>query len=114
MPTIGGPINPQLGAAVFVKFMQGADYVQALKNAGKRFTTPTTVLGILDTGASATCLDRQIISNLALLNRGPRPIHTPSTGNSIVYRDTYDALVVIGESEPDPLFDTLQIIQSDF
>jgi hypothetical protein len=59
-------------------------------------------------------LDRGVIAPMGLEDRGPVPIHTPSTGDGFEYRDQYDVSVVIGEGRPDPLVVTITVIESDF
>ena len=114
MPALTGRIDPQHGATVFVKVMQSPEYVEALKRAGQPYATPVSVLGLLDTGASGTALDAQIIAQMRLLQRGTVAIHTPSTGPDLIYRDQYDATLVLGEMESPPLAATLPVIESEF
>jgi hypothetical protein len=114
MPSLSSPIDPQHDAMAWVKVMQSPEYVDALKKAGERYATPISILGILDTGASVSALDAQIIARMSLLDRGYAEIHTPSTGLGIEYRGVYDASLVLGENEPSPLTSTVEVIRCEF
>lgn len=114
MPALTGRIDPQHGATVFVKIMQSPNYVKALKKANRRYLTPISILAILDTGASGRALDGQVIAAMRLLYRGNVAVHTPSTGPNLIFRDQYDATLVIGEAEHPPLTATVPVIESEF
>jgi hypothetical protein len=114
MPSLSGRIDPQHGPTVFVKVMQSPEYVDALKKAGRSYATPTSVMGILDTGASGSALDAQIITRMSLLHRGYTGIHTPSTGPGVEYRAVYDASLVLGEDESSPLTCTVEVVECEF
>lgn len=114
MPSLSGRIDPRQGATVYLKVMQSPDYVAALKKAGLAFRTPTSVLAILDTGASGTALDSALIRQMSLLFRDTVPVHTPTTGPNLVYRNQFDATCVIGETEDVPLSATIPVIESEF
>lgn len=113
MAVLTGAIGP-LGAIVEVKVMQGAQRVAALKKAGLPFATPQVIVGLVDTGASCSAIDRIVVAGLNLQHRGIVAIHTPSTGAGFVQCNQYDISLVLGESQPDPLELTLPVIESDF
>ena len=109
------PLDPRHGAVVWVKVMQSPEYIAALKKAGLTYATPVAVLGILDTGASMSAVDNRVAIGMSLQNRGSVEIHTPSTGEGqVVHRDSFDATLVIGESQPVPLSLTTPVIACDF
>lgn len=114
MPIISGRVTEQHGAAVFVKVMQSPQLVAAIKKLGLRYTTPTSVLAILDTGASCSALDGIVVAAMALQYHGPAEIHTPSTGSGVEHRDTFDASLVLGETESTPLTTTVPVISCEF
>lgn len=114
MAVISRPIEARHGATVFMTIMQSEQYVEALKKAGLAYATPIAVLAILDTGASVSALDSQVIAALSLQYRGQAEIHTPSTGAGVVHRDQYDATLVIGENESPPLIATIPVIECEF
>jgi hypothetical protein len=114
MPTLSRPLDPRHGATVWTKVMQSPEYVDALKKAGLKYATPFSVIGILDTGANVSALDSQVIRGMSLLHRGTAEVHTPSTGLGVEHRDVFDASLVLGEGESDPLESTVEVIQCDF
>ena len=103
-----------MGAMTFVKVMQSPQRVEALRRAGRDFASPMSALVLVDTGASSTCLDRQLIFGLGLEVRGVASIHTPSTSAAYEQRNLFDACVVLGEGQANPLVTTLPVIESDF
>jgi hypothetical protein len=52
----------------------------ALAAAGMPVAPPVIAKGLIDTGASITCIDPHIIKTLGLAPTGACPIHTPSSG----------------------------------
>lgn len=64
------------------------------------------VAALVDTGASATCLDPTILTTLGLTPTGSTLVSTPSTGNTPVQADQYDISLLVppaGNSQV-PLF----------
>src|SRR5258705_476483 len=53
----------QGGALVSIKVMQTQSQVEALKDAGLPFATPTVIIGLIDTGASRTVIESRIIKS---------------------------------------------------
>ena len=51
---------------------------------------------------------------MSLLHRGTAEVHTPSTGLGVEHRDVFDASLVLGEGESNPLESTVEVIQCDF
>ncbi len=102
------------GPMIDVKVMQSSQRVAALKQANLPYVHPVTILGLLDTGAGCSALDRGVIRTLGLNPTGMIKIHTPSTGTNYEERNLYDASLVIGEGYPKPLAVTLPILESDF
>src|SRR5207247_5577360 len=103
-----------LGPLVQFKAMQSRQRVEALKRAGISFSSPSVGLGLLDTGASCSALDRGLITSLGLDFRGITYIHTPSTGAYIQPCNQFVVCIVLGETELHPLMVTLPAIESDF
>jgi hypothetical protein len=54
-----------------------------------------TIQGLIDTGASGTCVDPSVLSQLALSPTGSTLVHTPSTGSNPAPTDTYDISLTI-------------------
>jgi hypothetical protein len=113
MPILTGRISPE-GPTIDIKVMQSPQRVAALKKANRPFASPSTVVGLIDTGASSSALDRIVIAGLDLQHRGVVSIHTPSTGPGYETRDEYDACLVLGETSLRPMVLTLPVIGCDF
>lgn len=86
--TQGGPIIDLIVTA------SGAR-IQALELAGLPLPTPQAVRGLIDTGASHTCMDPSVFEALGLQPTGSILMHTPSTGDIPQAADTYDVGMVI-------------------
>jgi len=112
MHVLKGRANER-GLMIDIKVMQSNQRVDALKKADQPFSQPITILGLLDTGAGSTALDRGVVRSLGLQPRGITRIHTPSTGSQYEERNLYDAFLVIGENYPKPLALTLPVLECD-
>lgn len=113
MPEISGPIEAA-GAYIPIRIMQSPELVQALGAAGLSPATPTTILALLDTGASISALDPLLIRQLGLQERGLTHIHTPSTGPAVASCREFDAMISLGASEAEPLVLTISVIEAEF
>jgi hypothetical protein len=113
VPVLSGIVD-RLGAMLDVKVMQSPQFVSALKKKGLSFSPPIVVRGLIDTEASISAIDRQLVSVLGLQPRGTAPIHTPSTGAAYEIRNLYDVCLVLGETQPQPLALVLPVIESEF
>jgi hypothetical protein len=109
VPILTGKVSPW-GPTVNIKAMQTNQRVEALKRAGQNFSSPMVVLGLMDTGASVSALDTQIVSSLGLAPRDIILIHTPPTGAACEKRISYDALFIAGKDTNDPLSKTIDVI----
>lgn len=89
--TQGAPII-NLGIGV------SAARAQALVAAHQPIPPMQTVQGLIDTGASGTCVDPLVLAALQLDPTGSIPMLTPSTGNTPVDTDTYDVSVFIASA----------------
>jgi hypothetical protein len=112
MPILNGSIGPW-GPTIEVKVMQTNQRVEALKKVGQRYSSPAIVLGLIDTGASLCALDIGVVASLGLAPRNVVFIHTPSTGSGYIKRLSYDAVFIVGESTPEPLSKTIQIVDCE-
>lgn len=86
--------------------------LEALKKENKIAPKPITIRGLIDTGASCTCIDPSVIQSLKLPPTGSIGISTPSTGSNQHTCNQYD--VFIGLINPDLVYTihTLPIIES--
>lgn len=67
----------------------------ALTQAGEALPAPQAIRGLVDTGASHTCVDPSVLTALQLQPTGSVPMLTPSTGATPQNADTYDVGIVI-------------------
>jgi hypothetical protein len=56
---------------------------------------PQTIRGLVDTGASNTCVDPSVLAALQLQPTGSVPMLTPSTGATPMNADTYDVGIIV-------------------
>lgn len=77
---------------------------QALIAAGKPIPNPQLIAGLVDTGASGTCIDPTILAALELTPTGSCEMKTPSTGDGAHTVELYDvALGLWASTELPPL-----------
>jgi hypothetical protein len=67
----------------------------ALVAAGQPVPSNVNIQGLIDTGASSTCVDPSVLNALNLTPTGSMMMTTPSTGTQPVAADTYDISLVI-------------------
>ena len=101
MPSItlsSGPTGPTLNVVVG----PSEPLQQVLKAAG--LPIPATVSGVflVDTGASNTVVDHNLIAPLGLQPTGTVMCHTPSTDGNAVAMYQYDLLIFIPGNGPHP------------
>jgi hypothetical protein len=94
MPSININIQPS-GPLVSVLVGVSTPRVQALIAASQPVPPPSIGTFLVDTGASATCVDPELIRNLGLQPTGRTAISTPSTAGSVHYCDQYDVALFI-------------------
>lgn len=74
----------------------------ALTAAGQTVPQQQSMVALIDTGASCTCVDPAIITALGLVATGVATIYTPSTGTQVHTTDQYDASIQIYSSLQQP------------
>ena len=79
--------------AIDVKIMATPQRVAQLKKAGLAFPEPVTIPALLDTGASGSSIDVNVIKGLGLTPTGSAQVHTPG---KLSMMDEYDVSFVIG------------------
>lgn len=89
-----GPEGPIVTAYIMVS----AARHRALTTLGQAIPQPQKIRGLIDTGASGTCVDPSVLDALGLTPTGSVQVHTPTTGNAPVAKDQYD----IGLAIPGP------------
>lgn len=68
---------------------------EALKASGQAVPDLVQIQALIDTGASATCLDPSVLKNLNLTPTGSTTIETPSTEGKPVTVDQYDVSFLV-------------------
>jgi hypothetical protein len=92
---------------------------QAKRNAlalvNQPVPNPIQILGMIDTGASCTCVDPIVLQQLSLSPTGSAPVFTPSTGPQPTPADQYDvSLLIYATTNAPPLvYHTIPVIQAD-
>lgn len=86
------PINgPTLNVVVAVS----APRAEALQGAGEEIPAAQTIRGLVDTGASGTCIHPDVLKALNLTPTGTTLVYTPSTGDKPVEALQYDVGLMI-------------------
>jgi hypothetical protein len=86
----------------------------ALTTAGQPVPNAVRITGLLDTGASGTCIDPAVLTALGLTPTGTTLVLTPSTGATPVPAEQYDVSFVIPAPNGAPLFSqTLAVTASE-
>jgi predicted aspartyl protease len=89
---------------------------KVLQDAGQNVTSPRTIRGLIDTGASISCVNPTVLTALGLTPTGEAEIHTPSTGQTSVRVDTYDVRIAILAGRAGDLHfisETIQVTATD-
>ncbi len=100
MPLITVPVE-QIGPVLTVAVGVSVPRAGALVAHGQSAPPPVMGRFLLDTGASKTCVDLDLIVPLGLPRINSVLISTPSTGGKPATRDQFDASVIIQGNSPD-------------
>ena len=90
MPIVTVPITPGRGPLIDIAIGISGPRAEALKQAGKPVPHPIRVRGLIDTGASCTCIDPSIVQALQLTPTGVGLQYTPSTGDTPAQANLFD------------------------
>lgn len=103
--------GPLLTAVIGVSEPRGG----ALVAASQPVPSPMPIRGLVDTGASNTCIDPSVLSALGLSPSGQTLCHSPTTGATPQTKHLYDVSLQInaGMNEPFLHFTTLPVMSSD-
>lgn len=115
MPIVATIIT-SLGAIIEVHVHVTVPLLGKLQAAGHAIPPPVLVRGLVDTGASSTCLDPSVIGQLGLLPTGSTPVHTASTAGRPQLRNQYDISVwlpIQRSAKPHNIRRTLPVIETD-
>ena len=106
-----GPDGPIVDLGVAVSLPRR----HAMTAAGLAIPQPRIIRGLLDTGASCTCIDASVIKSLGLLPTGTTQVHTPSTGMSPITVNQFDiALYMLMDDQQAHLMSmAIPVIEAD-
>lgn len=74
---------------------------------------PVKIRGLIDTGASITCIHKEAVASLQLRVTGNVPIITPSTGNSNHLCDQCDVSIILQHTDGNVELATVPIVTPD-
>lgn len=101
--------GPTLTASVGVSQPRAA----ALKTAGQSIPQLMPIRALVDTGASCTCVDPSILTELNLTPTGIVNLNTPSTGTTPQQAEQFDVALFIPAPNGLPLFiKTMPVVAS--
>jgi predicted aspartyl protease len=104
-----GPGGPILDLFVGVSFPRS----EALRKAGRSVPNSVRIKGLIDTGASCTCIDPTILSGLGLVPTGTTQVHTPSTSGAVPHiAKQFDVSLVLPHSVANRTFIAVPVIES--
>ncbi len=112
MTTLTGRVS-EVGPIVDLEVSPTPQERASLIRSGLPITAPVTVPAPIDTGASESAVDDNVVDGLRLEYWGPVPVVTSTTDPSGEDRDEYGALFVLG-SKPHPLTLVVGVIAADF
>jgi predicted aspartyl protease len=112
MPTLSGVIVPNFGPMVDLLIGMSHQRLQVLSSAGHAAPPLMRIRGIIDTGATCTCIDSEVIARLGLVATGSTLVHTTSTGDSPIEYLQYDVDIVVDQAQKHVVRYTLPIVAS--
>lgn len=90
-----------------------ASRAKALRDANQPVPNPVQIRGLVDTGASCTCIDPKVLTDLGLTPTGTTTVIT--AGNLPEEREQYDVTLIIpGATQGDPALeiDAIPVVAS--
>lgn len=109
-------LDPRGGPILKVALGVSEARATALTAAGQKIPLPAVILGLVDTGASCTCVDPLTLQALGLAPTGQADCFTPSTGATPTPKNLYDVGLRIysgDASEPSLTFPTIAVMESE-
>jgi len=94
MPVLSLQISPG-GPVIDILVGVSRARQQALQQAAQPIPAPVMIRGLVDTGASCTCIDPSIVTALGISPSGTATLHTPSTGTQTHQANQYDVSLVL-------------------
>ena len=115
MPYFTRQVAPNGGLVVVATIGVSQARRAALVAANQEIPNGVAIQGLIDTGASNTCVDPSALTQLNLTPTGTTQINTPSTGTQPTAALTYDVSLTIAAMAGHPpfVFNTIPVIQSE-
>ena len=88
-------IDPFNGPVILAGISVSSQRRTALEKANLAVPELQEIRALIDTGASATCIDPAILEALNLTPTGTTLVHTPSSGGNPEEADQYDVAIVV-------------------
>ena len=99
------------GPLIDVNINASIERLRALQDSGQPVPNAIKVKGLIDTGASTTCIDTSVVEALRLETKGDVPVITPSTGDQPINVDYYDiTLLIFASMDQPPLLNTTLLV----
>lgn len=109
MRSIVGRIE-RSGAFIDMTVMASPQHIAQLRKVGLPLPGTRTVRALVDTGASDSALDFNIITHLGLIPTGRVKVHTSTTGSDYEERDQYAVSLFIGSQQGEVAQYTVSVV----
>lgn len=113
MPHLTIQFAAQAGPLIDVMLGVSRPRAAALQAVSQRVPSPIQIRGLIDTGASGTCIDPGILKQLQIPVTGQVPMITPSTGATPVQADLFDVSLILIHAELSYTFGALPVMCSE-
>jgi hypothetical protein len=111
MPTVSLQVAPG-GPLIDIMVGVSQSRAQTLQAAGQPVPNAVPVRGLVDTGASCTCIDPSVFQTLGLTPRGVTQMLTPSTGQQFHQAPTYDVSLILTHPAISLTFPNVSVAES--
>lgn len=115
MPIVNASVSP-LGAILELYVHVTVHKLASIAAANLPIPSPVLVRGLIDSGASGTCLDLTVIRQLGLQPTGSVPVHTASTAGAPQLRYQFDVALWLAPqpgAKPHNIRLTIPVIEAD-
>lgn len=115
MPYFTRQVAPNSSLILFANVGVSHARRNALIAANQAVPALIAVQALVDTGASCTCIDPTVLSQLKLSPTGIASVNTPSTGAHAASTNQYDVAIAIQTLPNLPMlvFQTMPVLESD-
>jgi hypothetical protein len=112
MPFVTLPIGRD-GPMIDLAVALSTPRIEALKKAGRPFSPPVTIRGLIDTGASLSAIDPFVIQKLSLTPTGSTLIHSASSGATPHPCNLYDICLAFLRPQVTIISVTMPVFECD-